>query len=59
MLGARIALFQVEAAAQGRRFDPLQVVVARDMFVVDNEREREAAIERNNSAGPSSSARAR
>jgi hypothetical protein len=31
----------------------------KDMFVVDNEREREAAIERNNSAGPSSSARAR
>ena len=26
----------------------LQVVVARDMFVVDNEREKEAAIERNN-----------
>jgi probable F420-dependent oxidoreductase len=48
MLGERIALFQAEVAARGRRYDPLQVVVARDMFVVDNEGEREAAIERNN-----------
>jgi alkanesulfonate monooxygenase SsuD/methylene tetrahydromethanopterin reductase-like flavin-dependent oxidoreductase (luciferase family) len=48
MLGERIALFQAETAARGRRYDPRQVVVARDMFVVDNEREREAAIERNN-----------
>src|SRR5262249_25886585 len=48
MLGERIALFRAEAAAHGRRYDPMQVVVARDMFVVDNEREREAAIERNN-----------
>jgi alkanesulfonate monooxygenase SsuD/methylene tetrahydromethanopterin reductase-like flavin-dependent oxidoreductase (luciferase family) len=50
MLRERIALFQAEAAACGRRFDPMQVVVARDMFVVDDEREREAAIERNNRA---------
>ena len=28
----------------------MQVVVARDMFIVDNEGEREAAIERNNRA---------
>ena len=48
ILGKRIALFHAEAAACGRRCDLLQVVVARDMFVVDNEREREAAIERNN-----------
>jgi alkanesulfonate monooxygenase SsuD/methylene tetrahydromethanopterin reductase-like flavin-dependent oxidoreductase (luciferase family) len=48
MLSERIALFQAEAAACGRRRDPLQVVVARDMFVVNNQREREAAIERNN-----------
>jgi probable F420-dependent oxidoreductase len=48
MLGERIALFQAETAARGRRYDPLHVVVARDMFVVDNEREKEAAIERNN-----------
>jgi alkanesulfonate monooxygenase SsuD/methylene tetrahydromethanopterin reductase-like flavin-dependent oxidoreductase (luciferase family) len=48
VLGERIALFQAETAARGRRCDPLQVVVARDMFVVDDERAREAAIERNN-----------
>jgi alkanesulfonate monooxygenase SsuD/methylene tetrahydromethanopterin reductase-like flavin-dependent oxidoreductase (luciferase family) len=48
MLGERIALFQAEAAARGRRYDPMQVVVARDMFVVGNECEKEAAIERNN-----------
>jgi alkanesulfonate monooxygenase SsuD/methylene tetrahydromethanopterin reductase-like flavin-dependent oxidoreductase (luciferase family) len=48
MLGERIALFRAEATACGRRCDPTQVVVARDMCVVDNEREREAAIERNN-----------
>ena len=47
-LAERIALFQAEVAARGRRYDPLQVVVARDMFVVNNEREKEAAIERNN-----------
>ena len=50
MLDERIALFQAECAARGRRYDPMQVVVARDMFVVDNEGEREAAIERNNRA---------
>ncbi len=48
ILREHIALFQAEAAARGRRWDPLQVVVARDMFVVDNKRQKEAAIERNN-----------
>jgi hypothetical protein len=48
MMGKRIALFQAEAVACGHRYDPLQVVVARDMCVVDKEREREAWIERNN-----------
>jgi alkanesulfonate monooxygenase SsuD/methylene tetrahydromethanopterin reductase-like flavin-dependent oxidoreductase (luciferase family) len=45
-LGERIALFRTEAVAHGRNFDPMQVVVARDMYVVDNVREKEAAIER-------------
>jgi probable F420-dependent oxidoreductase len=48
ILSERIALFQAEATACGRHCDPMQVVVARDMFVVNNDREREAAIERNN-----------
>src|SRR5262249_45298715 len=46
MLGERIALFRAEAAACGRCYDPLQVVVARDLFIVDNEREKEVAIQR-------------
>jgi alkanesulfonate monooxygenase SsuD/methylene tetrahydromethanopterin reductase-like flavin-dependent oxidoreductase (luciferase family) len=50
VLGERIALFQAECAAHGRRYSPMQIVVARDMFVVDDERGREAAIERNNRA---------
>jgi probable F420-dependent oxidoreductase len=48
ILCERIALFRAEVAAHGRPYDPMQVVVARDLFVVDNEREKEAAIERNN-----------
>ena len=47
MLCESIALYEAEAAACGRRYDPMQVVVARDMFVVDNEREKQATIERN------------
>ena len=48
VLGERIALFRAEVEASGRRYDPIQVIVARDMFVADDERQREAAIERNN-----------
>jgi alkanesulfonate monooxygenase SsuD/methylene tetrahydromethanopterin reductase-like flavin-dependent oxidoreductase (luciferase family) len=48
MLRERIALFHAESAARGPRHDPAQVVVARGMFVVDNECERAAALERNN-----------
>jgi probable F420-dependent oxidoreductase len=47
-LSERIALFRAEAAACGRRGNSMQVVVARDMFVVNNERERKAAIDCNN-----------
>ena len=46
-LRERIALFRAEALAHGREFDPTQVIVARDMCIVDNEREKEAAIKRN------------
>jgi alkanesulfonate monooxygenase SsuD/methylene tetrahydromethanopterin reductase-like flavin-dependent oxidoreductase (luciferase family) len=48
VLRERISLFRAEVAACGRQYDPMQVVVARDMFVVDNARQREAAFERNN-----------
>lgn len=47
-LGQRVALFRAAVEACGRRYDPMQIVVARDMFVVDNEPARDAAIERNN-----------
>jgi alkanesulfonate monooxygenase SsuD/methylene tetrahydromethanopterin reductase-like flavin-dependent oxidoreductase (luciferase family) len=40
MLGERIALFEAEVTAHGRRYDPMQVLVARDLVIVDNERER-------------------
>jgi alkanesulfonate monooxygenase SsuD/methylene tetrahydromethanopterin reductase-like flavin-dependent oxidoreductase (luciferase family) len=50
MLCERIALYEAEVAACGRRYDPMQVVVARDLFIVGNERETEDAIERNNRA---------
>jgi alkanesulfonate monooxygenase SsuD/methylene tetrahydromethanopterin reductase-like flavin-dependent oxidoreductase (luciferase family) len=45
MLSERIALFQAEAAAHGRRYDPLQVVVARDM-VRRGQRAREGGRDR-------------
>lgn len=46
-LRERIALFRAEARAHGREFDPMQVVVARDMCIVADGREKDAAIERN------------
>jgi alkanesulfonate monooxygenase SsuD/methylene tetrahydromethanopterin reductase-like flavin-dependent oxidoreductase (luciferase family) len=48
LLRERIALFHAEREACARHFDPMQVMVARDMCIVNNEREREAAIEHNN-----------
>jgi alkanesulfonate monooxygenase SsuD/methylene tetrahydromethanopterin reductase-like flavin-dependent oxidoreductase (luciferase family) len=48
MLGERIALFRTEVEARGRRYDSRQVVVARDLSIVYTEREKQAAIERNN-----------
>jgi alkanesulfonate monooxygenase SsuD/methylene tetrahydromethanopterin reductase-like flavin-dependent oxidoreductase (luciferase family) len=48
--GERVALYRAETAARGRRFDPMSVTVARDMFVAYNQAEKDAAIERNNRA---------
>jgi alkanesulfonate monooxygenase SsuD/methylene tetrahydromethanopterin reductase-like flavin-dependent oxidoreductase (luciferase family) len=48
--GERVALYRAETAAHGRRFDPMSVTVARDMFVAYNQAEKDAAIERNNRA---------
>src|SRR5262249_14485231 len=42
-IGARIAQFRAEVEARGRRFDPLEVTVAREMHVARNQTEKEAA----------------
>ncbi len=49
-LGERIALFKAEIAKRGRTFNPLEVTVARDMFVARNAAEKQAAIERTHAA---------
>ena len=45
-IGERVALFRSEVEAAGRRFDPMDVAVARAFFVARNAAEKEAAIER-------------
>lgn len=49
-LAERIALFKTEIAARGRTFNPMEVTVARDMFVARNQAEKVAAVERNHKA---------
>jgi alkanesulfonate monooxygenase SsuD/methylene tetrahydromethanopterin reductase-like flavin-dependent oxidoreductase (luciferase family) len=44
--GARIALYRAEREAAGHGFDPLQVAVARQLYVAKNRAEAEAALER-------------
>lgn len=46
-LGERIALFRAEVEARGRIFDPMQVAVARDVYVAKDEADKAAALERN------------
>jgi alkanesulfonate monooxygenase SsuD/methylene tetrahydromethanopterin reductase-like flavin-dependent oxidoreductase (luciferase family) len=46
-IGERIALFKNEVAVRGRRFDPMQVTVARDTYVARNQADKEAALARN------------
>jgi len=45
-LGERIELFKKEIAALGRRFDPMEVAVARDLYVAKNQADKEAALAR-------------
>lgn len=47
VLGERIALFRAEVEARGRVFDPMQVAVARDVYVAKNAAEKSAALVRN------------
>jgi alkanesulfonate monooxygenase SsuD/methylene tetrahydromethanopterin reductase-like flavin-dependent oxidoreductase (luciferase family) len=46
LLGQRIALYRSEREAKGLRFDPMQVAVARQLYVATNRAEAEAARER-------------
>ena len=46
MHGKRIELFKNELAALGRRFNPMEVAVARDVYVAKNQADKAAALER-------------
>jgi len=43
----RIALFKAEHAAHGDAYNPMQIALARDMHVADNQAAKNAALERN------------
>jgi alkanesulfonate monooxygenase SsuD/methylene tetrahydromethanopterin reductase-like flavin-dependent oxidoreductase (luciferase family) len=45
-LGERIAIYKAERAAHGLGFDPMQVVVARQLYVAKDEADRQAALVR-------------
>jgi alkanesulfonate monooxygenase SsuD/methylene tetrahydromethanopterin reductase-like flavin-dependent oxidoreductase (luciferase family) len=42
----QVAQFKAEVEARGRRFDPMQVAVARAVHIADNAADKEAALER-------------
>ena len=46
-IGSRIALFKAAVEARGRRFDPMSVAVARDVYVARDAADRTAALARN------------
>ena len=46
VIGERVALFRSEVEGRGRRFDPMDVAVARAFFVARNAAEKDSAIER-------------
>ncbi len=45
-IGERIALYRAERAAHGRPFDPMQVAVARQLYVAKDRADAEAALAR-------------
>ena len=45
-IGERIALFKAEVEKRGRKFDPMEVAVARGFYVAKDAADKEAAIER-------------
>jgi alkanesulfonate monooxygenase SsuD/methylene tetrahydromethanopterin reductase-like flavin-dependent oxidoreductase (luciferase family) len=46
VIGERLALFKAEAEAGGRVFNPMDVALARDVYVARNKDDTEAALER-------------
>lgn len=47
VIAQRIALYQSEVESRGRRFDPMTVALARDVYVSSDAADKAAAIERN------------
>ena len=45
-IGERIALYRAECEASGRPFDPMQVAVARQLYVAKDKADADAALER-------------
>jgi alkanesulfonate monooxygenase SsuD/methylene tetrahydromethanopterin reductase-like flavin-dependent oxidoreductase (luciferase family) len=45
-LGERIAIYKAERQAHGLHFDPMQVMVARQLYVATNEADKKAALRR-------------
>jgi alkanesulfonate monooxygenase SsuD/methylene tetrahydromethanopterin reductase-like flavin-dependent oxidoreductase (luciferase family) len=45
-IGERIALYRSEREAKGYTFDPMQVIVARQLYVANDEADKEAALAR-------------
>jgi alkanesulfonate monooxygenase SsuD/methylene tetrahydromethanopterin reductase-like flavin-dependent oxidoreductase (luciferase family) len=45
-IGERIALYRSERDAKGYTFDPMQVIVARQLYVANDEADKEAALAR-------------
>jgi alkanesulfonate monooxygenase SsuD/methylene tetrahydromethanopterin reductase-like flavin-dependent oxidoreductase (luciferase family) len=45
-IGERIALYRAEREASGQTFDPMQVAVARQVYVAKNNADKDAALER-------------
>jgi alkanesulfonate monooxygenase SsuD/methylene tetrahydromethanopterin reductase-like flavin-dependent oxidoreductase (luciferase family) len=46
LLAERIGIYKAEQQARGRRFDPMQVAVARQLYVAENEADKRAALAR-------------
>jgi alkanesulfonate monooxygenase SsuD/methylene tetrahydromethanopterin reductase-like flavin-dependent oxidoreductase (luciferase family) len=47
VIGEHIALFKAERATNGRGYNPMEIALARDMHVANNQAAKDAALERN------------